>query len=158
VRLLLDTHALIWWLAGDARLPGHARDAIDERREQVFVSAASAWEIATKVRIGKLPGAAAIAVDIPSVILKEGFKPLALTVEHGQRAGALPGSLRDPFDRPGDAREPPPRLDRARLRRLRRRPPVVSRQSPAHATLSGLYLMRWGWSARAPRRRFRSAS
>ncbi|MGH6900130.1 MAG: type II toxin-antitoxin system VapC family toxin [Geminicoccaceae bacterium] len=51
------------------------------------------------MRIGKLPGAAAIATDIPSVILKEGFKPLAVTVEHGQRAGALPGPLRDPFDR-----------------------------------------------------------
>jgi PIN domain nuclease of toxin-antitoxin system len=99
LELLLDTHALIWWLAGDARLPGHARNAIDENRARVFVSAASAWEIATKVRIGKLPGAAAIATDIPSVILKEGFKPLAVTVEHGQRAGGLPGPLRDPFDR-----------------------------------------------------------
>ena len=99
MRLLLDTHALIWWLAGDARLPADARDAINGDRERVFVSAASAWEIATKVRIGKLPGAAAIASDIPRVILKEGFKPLAVTVEHGQRAGGLPGPLRDPFDR-----------------------------------------------------------
>jgi PIN domain nuclease of toxin-antitoxin system len=98
LRLLLDTHALIWWLAGDARLPAHARDAINGHRERVFVSAASAWEIATKVRIGKLPGAAAIASDIPGVILKEGFKPLAVTVERGQRAGGLPGPLRDPFD------------------------------------------------------------
>jgi PIN domain nuclease of toxin-antitoxin system len=61
------------------------------------VSAASVWEIATKVRIGKLPGAAAIASDIPSVIPKEGFKALAVTVERGQ--GGLPGPLRDPFDR-----------------------------------------------------------
>jgi len=99
LRLLLDTHALIWWLAGDARLPGQARDAIDDHRPRVFVSAASAWEIATKVRLGKLPGAAAIAADIPSVILTEGFEPLAVTVEHGQRAGGLPGPLQDPFDR-----------------------------------------------------------
>jgi len=63
------------------------------------VSTASAWEIATKVRLGKLPGAAAIAADIPSVILTEGFEPLAVTVEHGQRAGGLPGPLQDPFDR-----------------------------------------------------------
>ena len=63
MRLLLDTHALIWWLAGDARLSVRARDAIDQYRSLVFVSAASAWEIATKVRIGKLPGAAAIARD-----------------------------------------------------------------------------------------------
>jgi len=52
LRLLLDTHALIWWLAGDPRLPARARDAIDAHRERVVVSAASAWEIATKVRIG----------------------------------------------------------------------------------------------------------
>ena len=99
MELLLDAHALIWWLAGDARLPRHVRDAIDKDRARVFVSAASAWEIATKVRIGKLPGAAAIAGDILRVVLKEGFKPLAVTIEHGQRAGALPGPLRDPFDR-----------------------------------------------------------
>ena len=99
MRLLLDTHALIWCLAGDARLPTRPRDAIDDHRERVFVSAASAWEIATKVRLGKLPGAAAIASDIPGVILKEGFQPLAVSVEHGQRAGGLPGPLRDPFDR-----------------------------------------------------------
>jgi PIN domain nuclease of toxin-antitoxin system len=99
LQLLLDTHALIWWLAGDARLPAGVRDAIDDHPERVFVSAASAWEIATKVRIGKLPGAAAIATDLPGVILKESFRPLAVTIEHGQRAGALPGPLRDPFDR-----------------------------------------------------------
>jgi PIN domain nuclease of toxin-antitoxin system len=99
LELLLDTHTLIWWLAGDARLPQHVRDTIDQDRAQVFVSAASAWEIATKVRIGKLPGAAAIAGDIPRVILNEGFKPLSVTIEHGQRTGALPGPLRDPFDR-----------------------------------------------------------
>jgi PIN domain nuclease of toxin-antitoxin system len=99
LRLLLDTHTLIWWLAGDARLPAGARDAIEQYRPEVFVSAASAWEIATKVRIGKLPGAAAIAPDIPAVISREGFRPLSVTIEHGQRAGALPGPVRDPFDR-----------------------------------------------------------
>jgi PIN domain nuclease of toxin-antitoxin system len=99
LELLLDTHALIWWLAGDSRLPANARDTIDDRRGSVFVSAASAWEIATKVQIGKLPGAAAIAADILGVLLKEGFRPLAVTIEHGQRAGGLPGPLRDPFDR-----------------------------------------------------------
>jgi PIN domain nuclease of toxin-antitoxin system len=97
--LLLDTHALIWWLAGDARLVARACDAIDTNREQVFVSAASAWEIATKVRLGKLPGAAFIADDIGRFIFEQGFQPLAVTVEHGQRAGALPGPIKDPFDR-----------------------------------------------------------
>ena len=81
------------------RLPTTAADAIDQHRPPVFVRAASAWEIATKVRRGKLPGAAAIAADIPGVIVKEGFQPLSLTIEHGQRAGGLPRPLRDPFDR-----------------------------------------------------------
>ena len=99
MRLLLDTHALIWWLAGDQRLPATAVAAIDQNRGQAFVSAASAWEIATKVRLGKLPGAAAIASDIPGVLGREGFQPLPVTVEQGQRAGALPGPLQDPFDR-----------------------------------------------------------
>jgi len=76
-----------------------AADAIDRQRPHVFVSAASAWEIATKVRIGKLPGAAAITSDLPVVIAEQGFQPLAVSVEHGQRAGALPGPLQDPFDR-----------------------------------------------------------
>jgi PIN domain nuclease of toxin-antitoxin system len=97
--LLLDTHALIWWLAGDARLAARARDTIDAHRAQVFVSAASAWEIATKVRLGKLPGAAFIAGDVGRFIADEGFQPLAVSVEHGQRAGALPGPVKDPFDR-----------------------------------------------------------
>jgi PIN domain nuclease of toxin-antitoxin system len=99
LKLLLDTHALMWWLAGDSRLPARASAAIRDRPEPVFVSAASAWEIATKVRIGKLPGAAAIATDISGVLLKESFRPLAVTTEHGQRAGALPGPLDYPFDR-----------------------------------------------------------
>lgn len=99
MRLLLDTHALIWWLAGDRRLPARARDAVEDHRQQVFVSAAAAWEIATKVRLGRLPSAATIAGNMPRTILEQGFQPLAVTVEHGQRAGALPGPLRDPFDR-----------------------------------------------------------
>jgi PIN domain nuclease of toxin-antitoxin system len=99
LQVLLDTHTLIWWLAGDARLAERARETIDAHRAQVFVSAASAWEIATKVRLGKLPGAAFIASDIGSFVADEGFRPLAVTVEHGQRAGALPGPIKDPFDR-----------------------------------------------------------
>jgi PIN domain nuclease of toxin-antitoxin system len=97
--VLLDTHALIWWLAGDPRLVARARDAIESGRSQVFVSAASAWEIATKVRLGKLPGAAFIAYDIGRFIFEQGFQPLAISLEHGQRAGALPGPIKDPFDR-----------------------------------------------------------
>jgi PIN domain nuclease of toxin-antitoxin system len=99
VDLLLDTHALLWWLAGDTALSPAARSAIDDPANTVFVSAASAWEIATKVRIGKLPGAAAIVADLPDLIQAQGFTPLPITVADGQLAGTLPNPHRDPFDR-----------------------------------------------------------
>lgn len=99
MRLLLDTHALIWWLAGDGALSRVARDAIGDENNEVFVSAASAWEIATKHRIGKLPQAAILAADISGAIVQQGFQELAITLVHAQIAGALPGQHRDPFDR-----------------------------------------------------------
>lgn len=99
MHLLLDTHALIWWLADDPALSRPAKTAIADMSNAAFVSAATAWEIATKVRKGRLPGAAALAADSAASIAAEGFSPLPVTVEHGQRAGALPGPLNDPFDR-----------------------------------------------------------
>lgn len=98
-RLLLDTHTFLWWLAGDESLSILARDAIQNQRNDVLVSAASAWEITTKHRLGKLPGAAAIVSNVEATIVHQGFSPLAVTVHHGQVAGSLPGPLRDPFDR-----------------------------------------------------------
>lgn len=99
MRLLLDTHAFIWWLAGSDRLPAVARRAIGNESNEKLVSAASAWEITTKRRIGKLPGAEALADDVPGAIAGEGFEELPITVEDAVRAGSLPGSHRDPFDR-----------------------------------------------------------
>ena len=99
VHLLLDTHALIWWLAGDPSLSAGARDVISDLANEVFVSAASAWEIATKYRIGKLPRAQARAVDVSGAIARQGFSALPITALHGQTAGCLPGPHRDPFDR-----------------------------------------------------------
>ena len=99
MRLLLDTHAFLWWLAGSDRLPLIARRAIGDESNDKLISAASAWEIATKYRLGKLPSAEAVAVDIPGAIAGEGFEELAVTVEDGGCAGALPGLHRDPFDR-----------------------------------------------------------
>jgi PIN domain nuclease of toxin-antitoxin system len=64
----------------------------------VLVSAASAWEIATKVRLGKLPGAVDVAADLTAVMVDQGFESLAITVAHRLRAGNLPGPHRDPFD------------------------------------------------------------
>jgi len=99
VRLLLDTHALLWWLAGDERLSVPAREAVGNEANEVFVSAASAWEICTKVRIGKLPGAAEVAADVAGCLVSQGFYALPISVEDAQRAGNLPGPHRDPFDR-----------------------------------------------------------
>jgi PIN domain nuclease of toxin-antitoxin system len=99
LNLLLDTHAFLWWIAGDAALSAPARAAIGDDSNAVFVSAASAWEIATKFRIGKLPGIAPIAADLAAVLDAQGFAPLPVSFVHGQTAGALPGPLRDPFDR-----------------------------------------------------------
>ena len=99
MRLLLDTHALLWWLAGDTRLSRTARAAIADEANATHVSAASAWEIATKVRLGKLPGAVAIADDIAGVVASQAFEEMPVTIVHAQRAGALAGPLRDPFDR-----------------------------------------------------------
>jgi PIN domain nuclease of toxin-antitoxin system len=99
VRLLLDTHALIWWLAADQALPSRARDAIADPSNDVFVSAASAWEIATKHRIGKLPEAGLLAADVAGFVSEQGFIELPVTIRHGQLAGSLPGIHKDPFDR-----------------------------------------------------------
>lgn len=99
MRLLLDTHAFLWWLDGDRRLSRPARAAIADDRNVVLVSAASAWEIATKSRLGKLPGAADVAADIQGCVSRQRFDSLDITLRHAQRAGRLPGDHRDPFDR-----------------------------------------------------------
>jgi PIN domain nuclease of toxin-antitoxin system len=99
VRVLLDTHTLLWWLDGDRRLPRRMRLLIGEEANTVFVSAASSWEISTKVRLGKLPGAVDVASELPAMLVQQRFESLAITVAHAQRAGSLPGPHRDPFDR-----------------------------------------------------------
>jgi PIN domain nuclease of toxin-antitoxin system len=99
MRLLLDTHSFLWWLAGDDALSPTARAAISDDSNDIFVSAASAWEIATKHRIGKLPGVAAIVGDLERAAADQGFIGLPISLRHGQLAGALPGPHRDPFDR-----------------------------------------------------------
>ena len=99
MRLLLDTCALLWWLAGSGRLSVAACRAIADEDNEVFVSAASAWEIATKHRLGKLPGAEELAADFSRCLAPQGFKELAISARDGQLAGGLQGSHRDPFDR-----------------------------------------------------------
>ena len=99
MRLLLDTHAFLWWLIDDRQLSQAARQAIADDGNDVLVSAASAWEIATKRRIGRLPAAEALAGNIAGTIALESFEELPVSVDDASRAGALPGPLNDPFDR-----------------------------------------------------------
>jgi PIN domain nuclease of toxin-antitoxin system len=99
MRLLLDTHTLIWWLIEDPSLPVSARKLIGSRNSQVLVSAVSAWEIATKVRLGRLEVATDLARDFSGYLAQERFESLSISTEHGIRAGSLPGAHKDPFDR-----------------------------------------------------------
>jgi PIN domain nuclease of toxin-antitoxin system len=98
LRLLLDTHALLWWVANDPSLSAGADRALHDAANEVFVSAASAWEVTTKARLGKLI-AGPLAQDFTGEVRRQGFVPLAISLEHGERAGSLPGHHRDPFDR-----------------------------------------------------------
>jgi PIN domain nuclease of toxin-antitoxin system len=95
VRLLLDTHTLLWALSDVPRLSEGAHQAIEDSRNAVFVSAASAWEIAIKGASGRLTAPA----DLETRLEAKAFSPLDITVAHGLRAGALPLHHRDPFDR-----------------------------------------------------------
>ena len=99
MRLLLDTHALLWWLTDDRSLPASARKLIARGSNTIVVSSASAWEIAIKVRLGKLPMAVDLVADLERVLVQESFEALAISVDHSVRAGLLPGPHRDPFDR-----------------------------------------------------------
>jgi PIN domain nuclease of toxin-antitoxin system len=99
MRLLLDTHTLIWWLTADSSLPASARRLIASRNHDILVSAVSAWEISTKVRLGRLDTAADLARDFSAYLAQERFESLSISIEHGIRAGSLPGSHKDPFDR-----------------------------------------------------------
>lgn len=99
MRVLLDTCALVWFAVNDKQLTAKARAVLESLDTEVFVSAASAWEISTKAPIGKWPGAEELAADIVTVIRRLGFTELAISVHHGERAGVLPGPRTDPFDR-----------------------------------------------------------
>jgi PIN domain nuclease of toxin-antitoxin system len=97
--LLLDTHAFLWWALGDRRLPSATRTLIDGAGD-VYVSAATAWELRTKYRLGKLPELSPLLVhDLAAVVASEQFRELPITFADGDRAGAFPPLHRDPFDR-----------------------------------------------------------
>lgn len=99
MHLLLDTHALIWWMSRNDSLTRTARMAVLDKKNTVVVSAVSAWEMATKVRLKRLPLDADVLRDFSDYLIHANFRELPVTAEHGIRAGFLPEPLRDPFDR-----------------------------------------------------------
>ena len=96
---LLDTHALLWWLADPERLSPAVYPTLADPAQGVFVSAASAWEIATKHRLGRLPTAEVLLQEGWPLMESQGFQPLPVSWSHGLRAGSYPMPHRDPFDR-----------------------------------------------------------
>ncbi len=99
IKLLLDTHAALFWWSGSARLSVAAREAIEDGEADVLVSAASCWEIATKFRTGKLDFVGNPELHVPRLMAHHGFRSLPVRPDHGLRAGSMSGDHRDPFDR-----------------------------------------------------------
>lgn len=99
MKILLDTHAALWWWADSPSLGGNARDAISDPGNQVHFSAASGYEIFQKVRLGRLGIPAVLQANLPAAVLDEGWKFLPLTVQEACAAASLDHSHRDPFDR-----------------------------------------------------------
>jgi PIN domain nuclease of toxin-antitoxin system len=95
LKLLLDTHALLWWLSDDPRLGDHARDLIAEPTNDILVSAVSLWEILVKVRAGKLT---ADIQDILAEMKAQGFEMLEIGPAHLLALATLPMHHKDPFD------------------------------------------------------------
>jgi len=94
-RLLLDTHVFLWWLCDDENLGDHATQLIADARNEIFISAATTWEIAIKKNKGLL----AAPDDMDRIVEDEGFSKLPVSLFHAEKAGSLPEIHRDPFDR-----------------------------------------------------------
>ncbi|HEY3972459.1 MAG TPA: type II toxin-antitoxin system VapC family toxin [Candidatus Sulfotelmatobacter sp.] len=99
MRFLLDTQTLIWWMTDDPQLSKNARTAIAREANASLVSAASAWGIAIKVRLGRLPASVDLVQDFVADLALQRIEILEISAEHGVRAGLLPGPHKDPFDR-----------------------------------------------------------
>jgi len=99
VRLLLDTHILVWWIKASPLLSSAAHAAISARSDEVLVSVVSAWEIAIKVGRGKWPEAQELLIEFEQAIADEGFTLLPIGVPHVRHSGLMAAAHRDPFDR-----------------------------------------------------------
>ena len=99
MRVLLDTHAFLWWIMDDVRLSSHARAVIADGHNELFLSVASGWEIAIKARLGKIQLPSDPASFVPKQLRINSIEPLAVQMTHALRVHSLPGHHRDPFDR-----------------------------------------------------------
>ena len=99
VSYLIDTHILLWWVFDSPKLKANDRATIANPNHKILVSSASAWEIATKYRIGKLSKAKNLVENYAEVLSVARFEELPITAAHALRAGSLPIDHRDPFDR-----------------------------------------------------------
>ena len=99
MRLLLDTHACIWMIIDSKRLSQKAKRAIEDFSNQVYVSAATGWEITTKYRIGKLPEVEPFVHDFAGVLKRMSIQDLPISMDHATRSGLLTADHKDPFDR-----------------------------------------------------------
>lgn len=128
--VLLDTHMFLWWLFDDPRLPSSIRAFVRDVDHEVYVSAASVWEITTKFRLGKLPRAGSVARDVPLWIRRAGFEPLDIESAHAQLAGSWKIDHRDPFDRMLAAQANLQKLPLASVDQAMRRFPITVHPEP----------------------------
>lgn len=99
MRLLLDTHALVWWLEDSPRLGPRVLDLLKDPDNQIFVSAVSAYEAAYKHHRGRWPEAGPLVAAFEAIVVAQQFDLLPLSAAHAVRAGAFPREHRNPFDR-----------------------------------------------------------
>ncbi|WP_428353132.1 type II toxin-antitoxin system VapC family toxin [Methyloprofundus sp.] len=99
ISYLIDTHVLLWWIFDDPKLCKISRQILKDPAQEIYVSSASAWEISTKYRIGKMPEAKQLLSNYEVLLDKMGFNQLSVTTAHALRAGQLKIEHRDPFDR-----------------------------------------------------------
>jgi PIN domain nuclease of toxin-antitoxin system len=99
MKVLFDSHALVWFLLGDDKFPAPLRRDLEHPETEFVISAVCVWEIASKVRRGRWPEAAEVIGNLNDVLATSAYVPLAITIEHAHTAGFLAGQHRDPFDR-----------------------------------------------------------
>jgi PIN domain nuclease of toxin-antitoxin system len=98
MNVLIDSPVVLWWFSRSRQLSRPARAVLEDPQTRVYVSAAAAWELAIKVNLGKL-AARSLVEDLPQLLFEEGFRRLAISMDHALRAGMLPRHHNDPFDR-----------------------------------------------------------